>query len=300
MRFPSSNVLSEENSSTCTDKASSQTDMERMENPFRNLHPKIYYRQKNAEPKKVIIDNKREMELKPSPLLSVNLKTDHSSKHSNLFLPIKVDDCSAAGGKATRREQHDNFAKGLLNRETYLKDQSTVTYLNQRNIYLSEDSYTEEKLALPLIVLPSAAKDNTQLMTGFVPSSKSNKGLFPSIKEVPSFIPLVHEEEKRKAKRWRKRIRVTQTEKIDEQGAEESWLNTYAAYPAYPPAGEDLSNHIIQRKASNFSRTIADKFSSRNYVTSQTQSALTYRHSDDTKERDYMIVKAKIHRSSFL
>ena len=292
MKVHSSNVSSDENSSMFMDDASRQTDMERMENPFRNLHPKIYYRHKHAEPKRAIIDNKREikMDLKSRPLLSVDLKTEHSTKHSNLF-----DDCSAE--KATRREQHDNFAKGFLNRKTYLRDLDTV---NQRNSYMSEDSFNGEKLALPLIVLPSAAKDNRQLMTGFVPSNKSNKALFPSIKEVPSFIPFVHEEEERKGKRWHKRIRVTQTERVGEQGTDESWLNTYAAYPGNSPAREDISDQIIQRKSSNFSRTIPDIFSSRNLVTSQSQSAWTYRHTGDTKERDYIIVKAKIHRSSFI
>ena len=276
MRVASSNVSSEENSSNFTDKPSSQTGMERMENPFRNLHPKIYYRHKNLEPKKAINDNKREIKM--------NLK-------SNLLLSVfKADDFSAAGKKTTTREHQDKFAKGLLNRETYLRDQDTVA-----------NSYNGEKLALPLIVLPSAAKDNTQLTTDVLPSSKRSNVLFPSIKEVPSFIPLMREEQKRKGKRWRKRIRVTQTERVSEQGVDESWLNTFAAYPAgHPPARENISNQMIQRKSSNFSGTIPDIFSSRNYVTSQTQSAWTYRHADDTKERDYMIVKAKIHRSSFL
>lgn len=268
--------------------------MERMENPFQNLHPKIYYRHKNAEPKRAIIDNKKEikMDLKSSPPMSVNLKTDHSAKHLNLF-----DDCSAE--KAKRRE-HDNFAKGLLNKETFLRDQDTVANLSQRNTSLPEDSDNGGKLALPLIVLPSAAKDNSQLTTGFVPSSKSNKVLFPSIKEVPSFIPLVHAEEKRKGKRWHKRIRVIQTERVRQQGASESWLNTYAAYPDNSPAREDTAKlkQINQRKSLNFSRTIPDIFSSRNLVTSQTQATWTYRHADHTKDRDYMIVKAKIHRSS--
>jgi len=286
---------SDESSSIFMDETSSQTDMERMENPFRNLHPKIYYRHKNAEPKRAIIDNKREikMDLKSRPLLSVNVKTDQSTKHSNLF-----DDCSAE--KATRREQHDNFAKGLLNKETYLRDQDTAANLNQRNSYLSDDSYNGDKLVFPLIVFPSAAKDNRQLTTDFVPPNKSNKVLFPSIKEVPSFIPFVHEEEKRKGRRWRKRNRVTQTERVCEQGADESWLNTYAAYPGSSPARENIASQIIQRKSSNFSSTMPDIFSSRNLVTSQRQSAWTYRHAHDTKERDYMIVKAKIHRSSFL
>ena len=269
--------------------------MERMENPFQNLHAKIYYRHKNAEPKREIIDHEKEikMDLKSRPLLSVNLKTDRSKKHSNLF-----DDCSAE--KATRREQNDNYVKTLLNNKTYLRDQDIVANLNQRNSYMSEDSYNGEKLALPSIVLPSAAKDNRQLTTGFVPSSKSNKVLFPPIKEIPSFIPLVQVEEKRAGKRWRKRIRVTQTERIGEEGADESWLNTYAAYPGISPARESIVSPIIQRKSSNFSRMIPEILSSRNLVTSQTQSPWTYRHSDHTKDRDYMIVKAKIHRSSFL
>ena len=293
MKIHSSNVSSDENSSTFMDDTSTQADVERMENPFRNLHPKIYYRHKNAVLKKAIIDDKREikMDLNSRPLLRVNLKTDHSSKHSNLF-----DDWSAE--KATRREQHDNFAKaGLLNRETHMRDLDTVENLNQRNSYLLEDSFNGDKLALPLIVLPSDAKDNRQLTTGFVPSNKSNKVLFPSIKEVPSFIPFVHEEEKRKGKRWRKRIRVTQTERVGEQGADESWLNTYSAYPGDSPTREKISDQIIQRKSLNFSRTMPDIFSSRSLVTSQTQPTWTYPR---TKERDYMIVKAKIHRSSFL
>ena len=223
--------------------------------------------------------------------MSVNLKTDHSAKHLNLF-----DDCSAE--KAKRREQHGNFAKGLLNKESLLRDQDTVANLNQRNTSLPEDSDNGGKLALPLIVLPSAAKDNSQLTTGFVPSRKSDKVLFPSIKEVPSFIPLVHAEEKRKGKRWHKRIRVIQTERVRQQGASESWLNTYAAYPDNSPAREDTANQIIQRKSLNFSHAIPDILSSRNLVTSQTQATWTYRHADHTKDRDYMIVKAKIHRSS--
>lgn len=266
-----------------------------MENPFQNLHPKIYYRHKKAEPKRAIIDIKKEikMDLKSSPLMSVNLKTNHSTKHSNLF-----DDCSAE--KATRMEQRDNFAKGLLNKETYLRDQDAVANLYQRTTSLPEDSDNGNKLALPLIVLPSAAKDNRQLRTGFVPSSKSNKVLFPSIKEVPSFVPLVHAEEKRKGKRWHKRIRVVQTDRIGQQDANESWLNTYAAYPGNSPARENIANQIIQRKSLNFSRTIPDIFSSRNLVASQAQATWTYRHDDHTKDTDYMIVKAKIHRSSFL
>ena len=273
--------------------------MDPIENPFRNLHPKIYYRHKNAEPKKVIIDNKKEIktDLKSSPLLSVNPNKDHSTKHLNVFLPIKADDFSASGKKTMRRKQHDNM--GLLNGETYLRDLD-VESSNQRNNYLSEDSYNGEKLALPLIVLPSAAKGNTQLTTRFVPSSKSNRVLFPSIKEAPSFIPLVHEEQKRKAKRWRKRIRVTQTERIGEQDDNESWVNTFTAYSGRALTRQNISNQIIQSKSSNFSETIPDMFSSRNYEPSQGHSTWTYRHAHDTKEKDYITVKAKIHRSSFL
>ena len=243
----------------------------------------------------MIIDNKKEikMDLKSSPLMSINLTTNHSTKHSNLF-----DDCSAE--KATRKEKHDNFAKGLLNKEMDLRDQDTVANLNQRNTSLPEDADNGEKLALPLIVLPSAAKDNRQLTTGFVPSSESNKVLFPSIKEVPSFIPLVQAEEKRKGKRWHKRIRVIQTERVGQQGAHESWLNSSAACPGNSPAREHTANHFIQRKSLNCSRTIPGIFSSRNLVTSQTQATWTYRHADHTKDRDCMIVKAKIHRSSLL
>lgn len=273
--------------------------MDPMENPFRNLHPKIYYRHKNAEPKKVIIDNKREIktDLKSSPLLSVNPNMDHSTKHSNLFLPIKADDFSASGKKTMRRKQHDNM--GLLNGEKYLRDLD-VESSNQRNNYLSEDSYNREKLTLPLIVLPSAAKGNTQLTTRFVPSSKSNRVLFPSIKEAPSFIPLVQEEQKRKAKRWRKRIKVTQTERIGEQDDDESWVNTFAAYSGRALTRQNISNQIIQSKSSNSSETIPDMFSSRNYEPSQGHSAWTYRHAHDNQKKDYIMVKAKIHRSPFL
>ncbi|XP_078351188.1 uncharacterized protein LOC144635937 isoform X2 [Oculina patagonica] len=330
MRFSSSNVLSEADSSICTDKDSSHTDMERMENPFQNLHPKIYYRQKNAASRKVILDNKREltMDIKSSPLMSVNLKTDHLTKHSNSSWPIKTDDYSVISQKTVTRKEHNDFVKG---RETYLRNPpDTVAYLNERNIYLSRDVSEGEKLALPLLALPRAAKDSAQLInTSCAPSSRSNKGLFPPIKDVPTFIPLVHEKEKRRRKRWRKKFRDTETARLGEQGGEYWWNVCTTTYPTLPSARGNLANHTIQRKclqehqvilesdtkkkgcgsqgvskATDFSSTNADDFYSRNPLTSQTLSARTYSDHDDAKGggmgRDYMILKAKIHRSSFI
>lgn len=328
MKFSSSNVLSEANSSICRDKASPQTDMERMENPFQNLHPKIYHRQKNTPSRKVILDNKRElrMDIKSSPLSSVNLKTDHSTKHSNSSWPIRADNYSVISEETVTGKEHDDFEEG---RETYLRNPDTVAYLNKRNIYLSKDVSKGEKLVLPLLALPRVARDSEHLINNsLTASSKSNKGLFPPIKDVPTFIPLIHEGEKRRRKRWRKKVRDTQTTRLAEQGGEYWWNTNTAAYPALPSAREDLANQTIQRKhsqehrvllesdtrnqgrgsqgvskATDFSSTNADVFYSRNHVTSQTLSPRTYSNHDDTREGmslDYMFLKAKIHRSSFI
>ena len=333
MKFSSSNVSPEANSSICTDQASAQTDMEGTDNPFRNLHPKIYHRQKNAPSRKVIKDNKSELsvDIKSSPLGSVNVKTDHSSKHSNSsWLLMKTDDYSVISEKTVREKEHDDYVEGRFSRETYLRNQNTVAYLNERNIYLSKDVPKGEKLTLPLIVSPRTARENELLInTSFAPSSKSNKGLhFPPIKDVPSFIPLVHEEEKKKGKRWHKKVRDTHAVRLGKQ-VDEYWWNTYTpAYPAVQSTRQDLANQTIQPKycqgrgfllesatkkkgrssqgvykATNFRSTNAEDFYSRKLVASQTLSARTYSNYNDTSEemsRDYMILKAKIHRSSFI
>lgn len=275
MSLSSSSVVSEENSSTCTDKASPQTDMERMENPFRNLHPKIYYRQKKVPSRKLILDDKRElrMDFKTSPLLRVNLKTDRSTKHSNLSWPVKADDYSVISEKTVRRKGYDDFEEGRQNKKT-------IAYLNERNISLSKDVTERQKLALPLLVFPRAARENENLInTSFHPSSKSDKGLsFPPIKEVPSFIPLVREEERKRRKKMHKKVKDTQATRISDQDNDE-----------YRRGSQGVS------KVTHFSSANADNFNSRNHVTTPGLSARTYSSQDD-----FLILKAKIHRSSVL
>lgn len=310
MRLSSFSVVSEANSSICADKASAQTDMERMENPFRNLHPKIYYRQKNVPSRKLILDNKREvrMDVKTSPLLRVNMKNDHSTKHFNSSWPVKVDGYSVISEKTARGKGCEDFEEGRQNNKT-------IAYLNERNIsLLSKDASEGQKLALPLLVFPRAATENENLLnTNFHPSGKSDKGFsFPPIKKVPSFIPLVREEEQRKRKRLHKKVRNTQTTRISEQ-EDECWWNTYtAANSARLSTREDLADQTIPPKYSQKHKILLESdmgkkgrgsqgvskdtnFSSANATQAQGLSARTYRSHDD-----FMILKAKIHRSSVL
>lgn len=324
---PASNISSEANSSTSAQNVSEKTDaVERMENPFRNLHPKIYYRQKNATSKKVIIDNKR-AELKPdinsSPLSNnVNLKTDHSIKQSNSTSQIRANDDSVVVDERKRREENGRFVEGRFCRETNLHDQDTLADFNQRNMSLSNEASEGENVTFPLLVLPRAVRENTRSIKSLEPSSESNKGILPPIKDVPSFISLVQEEDIQKKKGRRKRIRHTQATRFDDDRL--SWWNTYSTYPTAPTAREDLASESMAGKytqghrpdtrrlwrgsqaiikTTNYTKNADDCNTRLSRVTSQTLPAWTCSHYDDASEkmnRDYMILKAKIHRSSFI
>lgn len=62
------------------------------------------------------------MDFKLSFLMSVNLKLDYLIKYLNLF-----DDCLV---EKVKRREYDNFVKGFLNKEMFLRDQDIVVNLN--------------------------------------------------------------------------------------------------------------------------------------------------------------------------
>lgn len=307
-------VLSEANSIAwnVTRNANVQTEMERMENPFRNLHPKIYHRQKNAPLKSGIVDQRKELETEFKSSFTLSF----SRQKSKPLPSVKANDYSVIDQMPTSRKENDSRKEGSLRRKPS-GDYDTLEYLNQRNISVSTDASEGEKLILPWLTIPRTERDTRSMnaRSRIKPFGENNKGIFPTIKDVPSFISLESGDDRNpERKRWRTKTKHIQGAKLG--GDNESWWNMYSLYTGR--RREDLAKQVIYEKGNQGNGTLLESDTRRtlrgsqrvitetdlkHHVTPQILSARTRGHHDNAKEeirRDYMILKAKIHRSSFL
>jgi len=146
MRFSSSNEVT--NKSSTYNTSSFHTDVDWLENPFRNLQPKIYFRQRNASSKMIIDEHKK---LKTD--LTSFRETNHQAtvRLQNSSSPIRTNDNFTSGlgtrGKILqKRSKGDGLydVVGKFNRRTYSNGQDKIVYImNQRNISLSRDNAPE-------------------------------------------------------------------------------------------------------------------------------------------------------------
>lgn len=233
MTFSSSNKPTE-GRSTYRKNTSLQADLERIENPFRNLHAKIYYRQRKTS-SKTTKDNNKEVkkDLKSSPLLT-NMKNDQQTRLPDSPSLKVIEDYSVID-KQTTRKTFPNTAKndqlkvdGGFDSNTYFNGQDKTTYLNQRNISVFKDSLSEnDKVVFPLISKSSSQTLRRQekaatilLTTSFVSSREvSQQEFLPRIRYA-SFHSLVYEDEKEKRRKWQKRVGDTQETRCEPQERE--------------------------------------------------------------------------------
>ena len=324
-----------ERKSAYRQKASLQNDVERMENPFRNLHPKIYHRQRNAS-NKIIIEKSKQM---TGPLLRLNVKTEPQSRLLSSSPLMRAKDYSAVG-RETRRTISTNglkkdhlYVEGSFDTDTYVNGKDKLAYMNQRNITLSSKDLIQEekKFIFPLIVMPgNQSKENTESVnSSFALPRKSHQDFLPRIR-YGSFISMVYEEEKKKRRKWRKRDRDSQASRGEPQ--DNSLLKTTSACPPSATATEDNQNENFvipqSEKCTDDSqgyRTIAKSdarltehrckdnmesiyaknkgdLNSRNVnqATSPKTSTSEYSYNDEGINSDLILLKAKLHRSPHL
>ena len=299
MGFSSSNELVDRHSAACRKNASLQADLEWNDNPFRNLHPKMYLRQKKVS-SKIIKDSQDELKtyIKSSALLGRNVKNNF--------------DCQTKLGKPTKQvlqnaaKKHSLSAEKTLDGDYYLKNQDEVTYLNQRNISVSKKRALDKGThSLPLIVTPK--KTNRETKESLSELSKtlreSNTNYLPRIRYA-SFLSLVYEEEKKMERQLEERARYTakSTSTCGPQINESSFIcGTEGDNPK--KIASDLRGYkgIAHSDVDGKERLNAADFGSRSLTDHQT-SFKTANKCNTSKRVDSdinMVLRAKLHRSSF-
>ena len=298
-----------------------------MENPFLNLHPKIYYRKKNAlgSGKMNIVKNKEvETDLKSSALLRSNNKRDLQTRLVVSPSLIRVKENLDVGWETRRTFQQSSPKRNQLNvgkssnSETTLNGQDELAYLNQRNISFSKYiSSGETKFSFPLIALPRnlSRESGESVKSSFTPSHRSHQDVLPRIR-YGSFISVVYEEEKKKRKKMHKRGRETQKGKREPQ--ETSLLNALesACFPCTTASEIQVDSRLaLQQDCTGDFRGYRSFFKSavtateddykegnseitRNNADSQKTCSECNYHGESTNS-DFMVLKAKLHRSSF-
>ena len=296
-----------------------------MENPFLNLHPKIYYRKNNASSKMNIVKNKEvETDLKSSALLRLNNRRDQQSRLVVSPSLMKVKENLDVGWETRRKipqssPKNDqlNVGKGFKS-DTILNGQDELAHLNQRNISFSKYSSSEEtKFSFPLISLPrNLSRENSEsIKSSFTPSHESRQDVLPRIR-FGSFISVVYEEERKKRKKIPKRERETQKAKCEPQDTSLLNVPDSACQPCARTKEIQVDNHLAlqQECASDFrgyrSRNKSAVTASednckdgnsditRNNADSQKTCNECNYHGESTN-CDFMVLKAKLHRSSF-
>ena len=325
MRFSSSNELEVTTKSRMCNTSSFQTNVEWLENPFRNLQPKIYFRQRNTSSKMIIDEHKK---LKTD--LTAVRETNHQAtvRLPNSSSPIKTNDHSTTrletrGKILHKRSKGDELydVDGNFNRRTYSNGQDKVAYLNQRNTSLSRDNASEETdIQVPLILTPRkhSRESNESVNSSFAPSCESRQELLPRIR-YGSFISMVYQEEKKNRRRRRKKLRDSEATSCDPNN--QSSLNATSAYLPCSRTRElhQTENHTIpqqtyssvaydyRRKLKADERTTKDvkdgiddvnvRKNTDNANTCKTRIESNYLHGTNS---DFVFLKAKLHRSSFI
>jgi len=298
MKFSSSNELVERHSAACRKNASLQADLEWNDNPFRNLHPKMYSRQKKVS-SKIIKDSHDEFktDIKSSALLGRNVK-------NNFDYQIKL-------GKPTKQvpqngaKKHSLSAEKTLDGDYYLKNLDEVTYLNQRNISVTKKRALDKGThLLPLIATPK--KTNRETKESLSEFSKtlreSNTNYLPRIRYA-SFLSLVYEEEKKMARKWEERAGYT-TKSTSTCGPQinESSVTCETESDNYLNSASDLKGFKgIAHSDVGKERLNAVDIGSGN-LTDHRSSLKTVNKCNTSKRVDSdinMVLRAKLHRSSF-
>lgn len=298
MGFSSSNELVDRHSATCRKNASLQADLDWNDNPFRNLHPKMYLRQKKVS-SKIIKDSHNEFktDMKSSVLLGRNAK-------NNL-------DCQTKLGKPTKQilqnaaKKHPLSAEKMLDGDYYLKNQDEVTYINRRNISVSKKRELDKGThSLPVIVTPKKAnKENKESLSELSKTLReSNTNYLPRIRYA-SFLSLVYEEEKEMERQWEERARYTakSTSTCGPQ-INESSVTCETESDNYLKSAIDLKGFKgIEHSDVGKERLNAVDIGSRN-LTDHQSSLKTVHKCNTSKGVDSdinMVLRAKLHRSSF-
>ena len=298
-----------------------------MENPFLNLHPKIYYRKKNASSKMNIVKNKEtEADLKSSALLRSNNKRDQQTRLVVSPSLIRVKENLDVGWETRRKipqsmrsAKNDELNVGKsFNTGTILNGQDELAYLNQRNISFSKLSSSEEtKFSFPLIALPRnlSRESSESVKSIFTPSHESRQDILPRIR-CGSFISVVYEEERKKRKKMYKRGRETQKAKCEPQDT--SLLNApdSACLPCATTGEIQVENHLaLQQECTSDFRGYRSRNKSALTASEENckdgNSDITRNNEESQKtcnecnchgesmNSDFMVLKAKLHRSSF-
>lgn len=317
-RFCSTKDTTERNSA-CRHNTSLQTDKEKMENPFLNLHPKIYYRKKNASSKMNIVKNKEaEVDLKSSALLRSNNKRDQQSRLvvSPSLMKVKENldvgwETSKKIPQSMRSPKNDELDVGKsFNTDTIFNGQDELAYLNQRNISFSKYSSSEErKFSFPLIALPRnlSRESSESVKSSFTPSHESRQDILPRIR-YGSFVSVVYEEERKKRKKMHKRGRETQKAKGEPQDTTLLNAPDSACNPCATTREIQVDNHLaLQQECTSDFRgyrsinksavTASENNCKDSNSDKKTCNECNY-HGENTNS-DFMVLKAKLHRSSF-
>lgn len=299
MGFSSSNELVDRHSATCRKNASLQADLDWNDNPFRNLHPKMYLRQKRVS-SKIIKDSHNEFktDMKSSALLGRNAK-------NNL-------DCQTKLGKPTKQilqnaaKKHPLSAEKTLDGDYYLKNLDEVTYLNRRNISVAKKRALDKGThSLPLIVTPKKMnRENKESLSELSKTLReSNTNYLPRIR-CASFLSLVYEDEKKMERQWEERARYTakSTSTCGPQMNESSFIfGTEGDNPK--KIASDLRGYkgIAHSDVDGKERLNAVDIGSRN-LTDHQSSFKTVNKCNTSKGVDSdinTVLRAKLHRSSF-
>lgn len=263
------------------------TDMRQVENPFRNLHPKLYHRQKNLSSK---------LNMANIPELGRRLKTRQQTAVSLSPMILNV------GGKAlqkdTSKNDYDFRNEESFNVDWILNRDEKITYLNQKSASMMKTHSTQKemKLLFPLITPPS----NLSSEEHFTTSREFRHNILPGIR-CGSFISMVSVQDvKEKPKR----------QKI-------SRYNQRTQNPTNPPSAErdnqneslpaELSKSDSQTKKSTCAFDIRKaKYHNKGDVAAVSRNNNGYRganaerNSSEEKSGNVMVLRAKLHRSSFV
>lgn len=295
MGFSSSNELVDRHSATCRKNASLQADLDWNDNPFRNLHPKMYLRQKRVS-SKIIQDSHNEFktDMKSSALLGRNAKNNCQTK---LGKPTKQILQNAA-------KKHPLSAEKTLDGDYYLKNLDEVTYLNRRNISVAKKRALDKGThSLPLIVTPKKTnRENKESLSELSKTLReSNTNYLPRIR-CASFLSLVYEDEKKMERQWEERARYTakSTSTCGPQMNESSFIfGTEGDNPK--KSSSDLKGYKgIGHSDVGKERTAVDIGSGN--LTDRQSSLKTVYKCNTSKGVDSdinMVLRAKLHRSSF-
>ncbi|XP_068689670.1 uncharacterized protein [Montipora foliosa] len=281
------------------------TDMKQMQNPFLNLHPKLYHRQKNSS-KIVTIGHDREMERGSQTTLRSSKITSNDNGHvHNGEKTVGTNICQ---NDQLKKEENLDIDL-ILNRK--------VAYLNQRNISLTTDRSAsgEMKLLFPLISTPiNFSRENHGLLDpSFKHSRESRQDTFPRIR-CGSFISMDCEDKKQKIERH-KRNRSSQRRTCGPcVSQDKSW--TSAENSECLPCVNDRDNKNLHLhdpmyktdyrtcKSNNMSYIIRPtKLENKGDIGAQSRNKNRTNsewNSQEYTNDDVMVLKAKLHRSSFV